>query len=198
MLVAIQKLKGDIEEAKFTNGDSDENVESWGKPVVEQLEEVDEKITDLNKFIADLVLREKAQQQQEENKLAFHTRQEQLAFERKQFEQKLEFEAKMSEIKKNSITSSPENSTSAVSSAAKLPKLVITKFNGTHQDWSRFWNQFEAEIDKSKAAAITKFSYLKELVESKVRSCIDGLPFSTRDTNVLKQSLRPNMVDPAK
>jgi hypothetical protein len=24
MLVAIQKLKGDIEEAKFTNGDSDE------------------------------------------------------------------------------------------------------------------------------------------------------------------------------
>jgi hypothetical protein len=85
----------------------------------------------------------------------------------------------MSEIKKNSMTSSPENSTSAVNSAAKLPKLVITKFNGTHQDWSRFWNQFEAEIDKSKAAAITTFSYLKELVESKVRSCIDGLPFST-------------------
>ena len=33
----IETLKGDIEEAKFTNGDSDENVESWGKPVVEQL-----------------------------------------------------------------------------------------------------------------------------------------------------------------
>ena len=88
------------EETKFTNGDSDENVESWGKPVVEQLEEVDGKITDLNKFVAELVLQEKAQQQEEENKLAFHTRQEQLVFERKQFEQKLEFEAKMSDIKK--------------------------------------------------------------------------------------------------
>ena len=29
----------------------------------------------------------------------------------------------------------------------KLPKLVITKFSGTHVDWLRFWNQFEAEID---------------------------------------------------
>jgi hypothetical protein len=56
MLDAIQKLKRDIEETKFTNGDSDENVENWGKPVVEQLEEVDGKVTGLNKFIADLVL----------------------------------------------------------------------------------------------------------------------------------------------
>ena len=24
---------------------------------------------------------------------------------------------------------------------AKLPKLVITKFKGTHLDWTRFWNQ---------------------------------------------------------
>ena len=90
------------------------------------------------------------------------------------------------------MTSSPETSTSgsAVSSAAKLPKLVITKFNGTHQDWPRFWNQFEAEIDKSKAAAITKFSYLKELVESKVRSCIDGLPFSTEGYERAKTILK--------
>jgi hypothetical protein len=56
MLDAIQKLKRDIEETKFTNGDSDENVENWGKPVVELLEEVDGKVTGLNKFIADLVL----------------------------------------------------------------------------------------------------------------------------------------------
>ena len=63
-------------------------------------------------------------------------------------------------------------------SAAKLPKLVITKFNGTHQDWLRFWNQFEAEVDKAQVSRITKFSYLKELVDPKVRNAIDGLPFS--------------------
>ena len=31
----------------------------------------------------------------------------------------------------------------------KLPKLEITKFNGTHLDWVRFWSQYEVEIDKS-------------------------------------------------
>ena len=28
-------------------------------------------------------------------------------------------------------------------SKTKLPKLVITKFGGTHFDWFRFWNKFE-------------------------------------------------------
>ena len=46
-------------------------------------------------------------------------------------------------------------------------------------DWLRFWTQFQAEIDKADVAAVTKFSYLKELVDPKVRSCIDGLPLST-------------------
>ena len=65
---------------------------------------------------------------------------------------------------------------------AKLSKcrslLVITKFDGIPQDWMRFWGQFETEIDKSSAPDVTKFSYLKELVDSKVRNLIDGLPFT--------------------
>ncbi|XP_028416198.1 uncharacterized protein LOC114539993 [Dendronephthya gigantea] len=81
MSSAIGKLKGEIEEAKFIEGDSDENVDNWGKAIVEQLEEVDEKITHLNKIISDLALQEKAQQQEEENKLTFHTRKDQLEFE---------------------------------------------------------------------------------------------------------------------
>jgi len=73
---------------------------------------------------------------------------------------------------------------------AKLPKLVITKFNGDYTDWQRFWSQFEAEIDRASVAGVTKFSYLKELVEPSVRATIDGLPFSTegyeRAKNILK------------
>ena len=61
---------------------------------------------------------------------------------------------------------------------AKLPKLTITKFNGTNLDWTRFWGQFTEGIDKSNMAAITKFSYLKEFVDPKVRKSIDGLPFT--------------------
>ena len=67
---------------------------------------------------------------------------------------------------------------------------MITKFNGTPLDCLRFWNQFEAEIDKADVEAMMKFSYLKELVDPKVRSTIDGLPFSTegyeRAKNILK------------
>ena len=74
--------------------------------------------------------------------------------------------------------------------SAKLPKLVIIKFSGELTDWPRFWNQFEAEIDRTEVAAVTKFSYLKELVDPKVKTTIDGLPFTTegyqRAKNILK------------
>ena len=66
-----------------------------------------------------------------------------------------------------------------MSCKAKLPKLVITKFNGTHIDGVRFWNQFQAEIDKANISQLTKFSYLKELVIPSVRTSIEGLPFSS-------------------
>ena len=46
----------------------------------------------------------------------------------------------------------------------KLPKLLITKFNGTHLDWVCFWNQFKSGIEKSELSPASKFSYLKELV----------------------------------
>ena len=42
-----------------------------------------------------------------------------------------------------------------------------------------FWNKFQAEIDKGNLASVTKFAYLKELVDAKVRAEIDGLPFTT-------------------
>ena len=42
----------------------------------------------------------------------------------------------------------------------KLPKLEITKFKGNHLDWTRFWSQFEMEIDRSPLVPVTKFSYL--------------------------------------
>ena len=32
-----------------------------------------------------------------------------------------------------------------VNGKVKLPRLFITKFNDTHLDWFRFWNQFESD-----------------------------------------------------
>ena len=71
----------------------------------------------------------------------------------------------------------------------KYPKLEITKFNGTHLDWTRFWNQFSVEIDSSGLASVTKSSYLKEFLELMVRSIIDGLPFTFEGYNGVKSIL---------
>ena len=81
----------------------------------------------------------------------------------------------------------------------KLPKLKITKFKGNHQDWTRFWSQFKTEIDRSPLSPVAKFSYLKEFLEPKPRSMIDGLPFTSEDYNRAKSILvgkygKPNEV----
>ena len=93
------------------------------------------------------------------------------------------------EIKKKFEAKTVEKESDAGKPKAKLPKLVITKFQGTHLDWQRFWGQFEVEIDKSDIGQVTKFSYLKELLVPKVRAVINGLPFNsegyTRAKNIL-------------
>ena len=62
---------------------------------------------------------------------------------------------------------------------AKLPKLHIAKFNGTHIDWFRFWNQFQAEIDASNLPPVTKFSYLRDMLTTRSLSLVNGLPFTS-------------------
>ena len=56
----------------------------------------------------------------------------------------------------------------------KLPKISITKFNGTPLDWVCFEGQFNAMVDSRG----TKFSHLKELVEPRIQSALDCLPFT--------------------
>ena len=60
-------------------------------------------------------------------------REEQLKFEQHQLEQKAEF----SKVP-HSTPDLPHNK------SVKLPKLVITKYNGAPENWLSFWNKFEA------------------------------------------------------
>ena len=65
--------------------------------------------------------------------------------------------------------------------SVKLSKLKITKSEGTALDWFWFGNQFETKIDPVQLSSISKFSYFQELLASKVRLLIDGLPFTSED-----------------
>ena len=64
---------------------------------------------------------------------------EELKLEEAKMQIKRDFEKNMEEERNKSVKES----------GAKLPKLTITKFQGTHLDWLRFWSQLETEIDKA-------------------------------------------------
>ena len=61
--------------------------------------------------------------------------------------------------------------------------------------WSQFetetdWSQFEAEIEAADIAKVTKFSFLKELLEPKLRVAVDGLPFTSEGYDRAKSILK--------
>ena len=75
----------------------------------------------------------------------------------------------------------------------KLPKPVITPFQANHLDWLRFWNEFNAEIEKSALPAVSKFSYLKELLAPKAEVLINGLQFNAEGMREQKQYWKMRM-----
>jgi hypothetical protein len=66
---------------------------------------------------------------------------------------------------------------------AKLPKLQISEFNASYKDWPRFWNLYSETIHKSSIPAVSKFSYLKELLCEKARKTIEALPHTAEGYN---------------
>ena len=165
------ELKAEVQEKKLENGDGVEGIRNWSVKVEENVAEYEKVVEELEGLERDLKERDSRLTQEKEEKTRW-------------------------EIKKKFTKKSEENEGKP---RAKLPKLVITKFQGTHLDWQRFWGQFEADIDKSELGQVAKFSYLKELLIPKVRATIDGLPFNSegyeRAENILKTKYgRPSEV----
>ena len=137
----------------------------WSSGIEEMLEQYEHVVDELEDLEQSLREQEARQTQEKEEKA--------------KWELKNKFDAKPDE--KESEAGKPK---------VKLPKLLITKFQGTHLDWQRFRRQFEAEIDKSDIGQVAKFSYFKELLVPRVRAVIDGWPFNneeyTRAKNILK------------
>ena len=153
IVAAVEKSKRKVEELKIASGEEIAAINAWGDKVEEELTAVDKDMDSMAKYLSEM------DQEQVEK-----SRREQLAFEKELFEQKLKFNQ---ELEGKSSSNTNQNKSHVESqqqgAVAKLPKITITKFNGTNLDWTRFWGQFTEGIDKSNMAAITKFSYLKEL-----------------------------------
>lgn len=167
----VNSNKVGIEQAKFASGAKPEDVIEWSMGVEEQAGAVEE-ITYLSKRLTQVNLKTNLETKKCEEQLVEKAPDKQLQFEHAQLELKLDYERNMEEERKGQVgqvaASSPVKS-------AKLPQLYIIQFSGELTDWPRFWNQFEAEVDHSTVAGVTKFSYLKELMEPKVRTAINEM-----------------------
>ena len=161
IVIGAEEIKRDVEQAKLEGGDALDKVKEWGKEFEWKIDAADTEITVLEERVKRMVADAENEERETKETLLARQREEQLKFERQQLEQKAEFE------KEKVASPSKQN--------VKLPKLVITKYNGALENWLAFWNKFEAEIDKTGLPAVTKLAYLKELVEPRVRKGIDGL-----------------------
>ena len=106
-----------------------------------------------------------------EKEAEINAKKEQLQFEEEI--QKMKLQLKADQLAK--MTSQNEGAGQGLSFCgvqAKLPKPVITKFDGSHMDWPRFWRQFSENIDKTSVAPITKFTHLRKLVTPHVSRTI--------------------------
>ena len=162
-----------VEAVKITNKEERTKIDEWNSEIDSQFEKADEASSQLEKWLVDAERAEK-----------FVAQEEELKHELKMHEKKLQMQAELA-----SKTEVKECEEFIVKPSAKLPKLVLTKFDGSYMNWPKFWGQFSEAIDKSAIAPITKFTYLLELLEPKVKRCIEALPFSPEGYNRAKAIL---------
>ena len=170
------KCKLALEAIKIADKEEQTVIDEWSKQIDEKFDAADEATMRHEKWLADA---DKAEQ--------FVTQEEQLKFELKLHEKKLQMQAELakSSVQKPEIQECEHFTTQS----AKLPKLVISKFDGSCMNWPKFWGQFSEAIDKSSVAPITKFTYLLELLEPQVKRCVEALPFNPEGYNRAKAIL---------
>ena len=145
------------------------HIEAWNSSIDAQLEKADCEVDKMCTWIDDRKKEAEAAVKQEEIK--FH-------------KVKMEMQAEIqSALPPQQATTTPSDG------QAKLPRLTIMKLDGTYMDWPQFWGQFTEKIDKTNVQPITKFSYLQELLDFKVKRTIEVLPFTSEGYNRAKSIL---------
>ena len=178
-IAEVDESKRSLEAKKITMKEEISDIQKWA-------EEIDAKIADADIEVERLRGWHDHQKQEKER-----LREEQLEHERKLHELRLKWQTELHAAKSEMETPPPASSGNETTKGlqAKLPKLTITQFNGSYQDWPRFWGQFEETIDKTGIPSITNFAYLRELLGPKVKKSVEALPFTSEGYNRAKSVL---------
>ena len=170
----VHELKLEVQEIKIESGDEIGKVRLWTETIETELGKF-ENITKEVRHVVSEIKRKEGEKLDEEKR-------------RRVLEDEIELEKAKLEVR-SKFEASPKAS-SVGEMGAKLPKLVISKFQGNHLDWVRFWNQFETEINKSNITQVAKLSYLRELLMPNARVMIEGLLFSSEGYERAKTILK--------
>ena len=187
-LSEVQDLKVSIQELKFEDGKDETDIRTWSAQIDKNIKQFQGVGTELKEIVKEMKQEEAEREDRIKQEQRINLEKE---IEKTKFKEKLNYEKQLQEL--HSKTLNPTQGASKV----KLPKLIITKFNGTFTNWFRFWNQYEAEIDSSDISPVSKFSYLKELVITPVRANIDALPLTSEGYERAKQILKAKYGKPS-
>ena len=113
-----------VEELKI--GDSEDLMQNsvWSASVDVKLTEADNEVSHLQKWLDD------------KKHVEVIAREDQIKFEVKLHETRLKLQAELQTAKPEGQSTTSESTKGLM---AKLPKLVISKFEGSYMDWPRFW-----------------------------------------------------------
>ena len=165
----LNRMRIEVEVTKLGAKEKIAEIEVWNSGIDTQLEKANCEVDKMCTWIDDRKREAEAIVKQEE--LKFH-------------KAKIEMQAEIQ------VEPHPQQATTTPSYIqAKLPKLMMTKFDSTYMDWPQFWGQFTEAIDKTGVQPITKFSYLRELLDVKVKRAIEALPFMAEEYNRAKSIL---------
>ena len=174
----VNHLRLEVEAKKIESKVNSDAIQSWNDDVDSKLQAADVEIGRIRKWVRD-----------REKEAEINAKKEQMQFEEEIQKMKLQLKAdQLAKTKSQNEGAGQDLSSCGVQ--AKLPKLVITKFDGSYMDWPRFWGQFSENIDKTSVAPITKFTYLRELVTPQVSRTIEALPFTAEGYNRAKSILK--------
>ena len=175
-----------VEAKKIFAGQAILEISEWNAIIEAKIEKTDEKIEILKGWLLD-------QKMKQEN----YEQEKRMQFEIKLHETKLKLQE---ELQTKNTTS---ETTTTQTAQAKLPKLVIIKFNGSYTGWPRFWGVKELinlpyTPPTAKAMKVHEFyeklSYCVQLLESLTQlHTVDGMaPMTLEKLPAIREDLVRN------
>ena len=130
---SINEIRVTVEEEKIQSNVDEAEITALNNNIDKKLEHADIAVEELKAWL------DKCRKENDDI-----AREEQIQFETKLFETRKKYEAELASVRVETLNPIPQmaKGESEECVRAKLPKLVISKFNGDFQDWQRFWGQF--------------------------------------------------------